>query len=128
MAILLAALAKMLEEELVLLSRAGNTLPDRVHCSTPRRWASKGLRGVRLEVIDVGGRVYTSHQALARFFARLTVSRPGRQEQSSTQRERQESDAAERATAIYGPMSSTDDPPLKSGVGEDLSRSRRENK
>ena len=40
--------------------------------STLFRWASKGLRGVRLEVIRIGGTQCTSVEALARFFHRLS--------------------------------------------------------
>ncbi len=35
------------------------------------RWAKKGLRGVKLETVCVGGTIYTSREALARFYARL---------------------------------------------------------
>jgi hypothetical protein len=35
------------------------------------RWASRGLRGVRLETVRVGGTTCTSVEALRRFFARL---------------------------------------------------------
>ena len=35
------------------------------------RWAQKGLHGVRLETIQIGGTKCTSEEALKRFFARL---------------------------------------------------------
>jgi hypothetical protein len=48
-----------------------------VNISTLWRWSTKGLRApdgaiVKLEIIRLGGRVCTSEEALARFFARLT--------------------------------------------------------
>jgi hypothetical protein len=40
----------------------------RIHVSTFHRWRSRGVRGVRLEAIRVGGTWCTSMQALQRFF------------------------------------------------------------
>jgi len=47
----------------------------RVHISACYRWITRGIRGVRLEVVRVGGSMYTSREAVARFAAQL--SRPG---------------------------------------------------
>ena len=63
-------------ETLLGLSEAARTLPrgrngKRLHVSTLHRWVGRGLRGVVLETIRVGGRRYTSTQALQRFFDRL---------------------------------------------------------
>src|SRR4051794_11026802 len=44
----------------------------KVHLATLYRWASRGIRGVKLEVIRVGGATCTSGEALQRFFNRLT--------------------------------------------------------
>src|SRR4051794_6124706 len=125
MALLLAALANLLEEDMVLLSRCGNTLPERVHCSTPRRWAHQGVRGVYLETIHVGGRVYTSRQALARFFAALTASRVGRREEPSPPAKREserKAVAAVRAGAIFGPTPRREQTPHAGVDGQDRSR------
>jgi hypothetical protein len=43
----------------------------KLHKSTVMRWVNPGLRGVRLEVIRVGGALCTSVAALQRFFERL---------------------------------------------------------
>ena len=66
-------------EELVSLTEATRALPrgrngKRLHVSTLHRWAGRGLRGVVLETIHVGGRRYTSTEALQRFFDRLGAS------------------------------------------------------
>ena len=50
----------------------GNT---RTHPSTIYRWISRGIRGVRLESICIGGRTYTSAEALQRWADALS-SRP----------------------------------------------------
>lgn len=42
------------------------------HVSTIFRWAQRGLKGVRLETISIGGVRCTTREALQRFFARLT--------------------------------------------------------
>lgn len=59
------------------LKEAAGFLPRRragrkTHPATLFRWHSPGLRGVRLEVIRVGGSLCTSREALQRFFDRLT--------------------------------------------------------
>jgi hypothetical protein len=40
----------------------------RLHPATLYRWATEGCRGIRLETIRIGGRRFTSTQALIRFF------------------------------------------------------------
>lgn len=62
------------KEALVPLCKAAKLLPssrtpDGQHVATLHRWARKGVRGARLEVIRLGGTTCTSHEALARFFA-----------------------------------------------------------
>lgn len=39
----------------------------RVHVSAVYRWIQRGVRGVRLEAIRIGGSTYTSTEALQRF-------------------------------------------------------------
>ena len=46
--------------------------PAHPSLATIWRWSLKGLRGVRLETIKVGGRRYTTLEAIDRFSARLT--------------------------------------------------------
>ncbi len=43
----------------------------KIHTSTLWRWASRGLRGVRLEHVRLGGRIITSLEAVQRFSERL---------------------------------------------------------
>jgi hypothetical protein len=49
--------------------RRGNR---KVNISTVFRWAQRGLRGIKLETIQLGGTKCTSEAALQRFFASLT--------------------------------------------------------
>jgi hypothetical protein len=62
----------MNNEELLSLVEATKTIPPidgkRPHASSLWRWASKGVRGVKLEHLRVGRRVVTTREALQRFF------------------------------------------------------------
>jgi hypothetical protein len=65
-------------DEVFPLSETGRHVPVSLRQGKPvslhaaLRWAKKGLRGVRLEVLRIGGRLFTSRQALTRFFQALT--------------------------------------------------------
>lgn len=54
--------------------RRGGKLP---HISCVYRWIQKGVRGVKLEVIDTPGGMITTKEAIARFFAALSAARRG---------------------------------------------------
>ncbi len=59
-------------ERLLTLSAAAVSLPHRPHISTIGRWVQSGCRGVKLESVLLGGRRYTSKEALQRFIERTT--------------------------------------------------------
>ena len=59
-------------EDLISFSDATQLIPGHPHLSQVYRWATRGLRGVKLEFVRCGGRRYTSREALARFYAALT--------------------------------------------------------
>ena len=59
-------------EELVSLRDVPKLLPakadgKRIHISAVYRWVQRGIKGVRLEAIHIGGTSYTSREALQRF-------------------------------------------------------------
>jgi hypothetical protein len=61
-----------LSDELLTLPQAAVILPRRregskVSASTLWRWYTRGSRGVRLEIVKVGGQTYTSREALRAF-------------------------------------------------------------
>lgn len=62
-------------EELVPLAAA--PFPGRPHISTIQRWALKGAHGIKLETCVVGGRRYTSREAVAQFVAATTAAANG---------------------------------------------------
>ena len=86
-------------EDVFPLTEAPKRLPPRrgKRCaiSTPYRWAQHGLRGVRLETIQVGGTKCTSLQALQRFCDRLS-SADSPQTYRTVARRRRAAEAAER--------------------------------
>ena len=64
------------KERLKLMTEAAKSLPGRPHVSTLWRWFRRGIKGVKLETTVLGGRRYTSVEALQRFADRLTIDSP----------------------------------------------------
>ena len=61
-------------ENLLSLPAAAQTLPSRPHVSTLHRWRLRGVRGVKLETCLIGGRRYTSREAVERFSTAATAA------------------------------------------------------
>jgi hypothetical protein len=71
-------------ETLITLAQAAELFPrnaqaKRVHVETLRRWIRRGRRGRKLEALRMGGRWYTSVEALQRFGQPPTESRQSQQ-------------------------------------------------
>lgn len=62
----------ILNEDVVSLNDAAKILPNRPHVSTMWRWYKRGVRGIRLETAVLGGKRYTSKEAIQRFVERTT--------------------------------------------------------
>lgn len=62
-------------EELCTLGQASSLLPSingrRVSANAIWRWCRKGVSGIHLEHVRIGGRIFTSSDALNRFVNRL---------------------------------------------------------
>ena len=56
----------------------------RLHISAVYRWMSRGVRGVVLESVRIGGTAYTTREALQRFADRLNDTRGGPTPRSRT--------------------------------------------
>ena len=67
----------MTNETLLSLPAAARILPGRPHLSTLHRWRLRGVRSVKLETFLIGGRRYTSREALERFIERTTAAANG---------------------------------------------------
>ena len=53
------------QEELISFAEAAKLVPPNgVNLATISRWASQGVRGLQLESCRIGGRKYTSREAL----------------------------------------------------------------
>ena len=63
-------------EGVIPLTKAARITPGEPHVATLFRWASRGVGGVKLEVLRVGGRTCTSREAIQRFCNRLTAGEP----------------------------------------------------
>jgi hypothetical protein len=62
------------KEQLLTLEQAARCFPGRVAPSTLWRWYRKGVRGIRLDTVVVGGKRLTSTQALERFAEASTAA------------------------------------------------------
>ena len=54
-----------------------SNIGKRVNRSTIHRWRTRGARGVKLEMLLIGGRRFTSSEALHRFFFSTTSAADG---------------------------------------------------
>lgn len=91
--------SRLITEELIPFRLVPKHLPKRtrgrpVHISAIYRWATRGIRGVRLECLQLPGGRYTSPEALNRFFLRLSRQGHAAQFAPPSPRQRIESDAA----------------------------------
>ena len=97
------------QEELVPVRDVPKHLPPRptgkrVHISAVYRWLLRGIRGVRLESLKIGGTTYTSKEALQRFADQLSspTRDPGTTPATTLTRKKQIDRAARQVDAILG--------------------------
>ncbi len=91
------------EEALFPLSQGPPGLKRRVSAATWWRWATKGVRGARLDSVVLGGRRYTSAEALARFTRALNspTSSEAAPAPPDPLRVEQKAHASERASVVF---------------------------
>jgi len=97
-------------EHLISINDVPRQLPTRrngkrVHISAVYRWIQRGVRGVHLEVLKIGGTAYTSVEALQRFAEHLSQRQgasPTAQSTSTVQRKRQIERASRELAAMLG--------------------------
>ena len=73
-------------------SQAATLLPSKPSRTTMHRWAHHGIRGVRLATILVGGRRYTTREAIEQFVAALS-----KQEDAGSETESDEQSVSQTA-------------------------------
>lgn len=61
--------------ELLSLREASQLLPGKPHVSTLHRWRLRGIRGVKLITVMVGGKRWVHPDALRDFSAAITAAR-----------------------------------------------------
>ena len=74
------------EEKLLTLGEAAAAL--NVHKNTLARWHQRGVRGVKLDTLMVGGQRYTSGEAIQRFADRTTAAADGKPTPARTTKQR----------------------------------------
>ena len=84
-------------EQVIKLAAAPGEVPGRPNLSTIYRWHLRGVRGVRLETILIGGTRFTSREALQRFFDRTTAAAAGETISNNTSTPKQRAKAIEQA-------------------------------
>jgi hypothetical protein len=94
-------------ERLVTLAAAARLVPNRksekgVAPSTLWRWHIRGVRGVKLETLLVGGVRYTSTEAIRRFYDQTTAAADGRPPNETVASRKRAMDAAERELIAAG--------------------------
>lgn len=90
-------------EDLLSINEAAREAPGRPHIATVWRWINRGVRGIKLETVMIGGRRFTSREALEQFFARLTAASAGEPLPIRTSRQRRRDiERAERELAEAG--------------------------
>ncbi len=88
-------------DELIPIREVPKRLPKkpcgkRIHISAVYRWMQKGVRGVKLDFVFIGGTRYTSVEALQRFVDRLSMNDRGIPRESTPRRRQMEIDTAAR--------------------------------
>ncbi len=70
----------MISSDWISLREAANSIPSRPHINSVRRWILKGARGKKLDAKQVGGRWFTTSEAVQEFVdTPSNAIHPGRQ-------------------------------------------------
>ena len=85
-------------EALVPWQQVAKHVPGQPHISTLHRWRLKGIKGRRLETLSIGGRRFSSLQAISRFITALNAADAPSATPSFTATQRQKMSDAARAT------------------------------
>lgn len=72
-------------EKIIPVVKVPDLLPSRPHISTVWRWINCGIGGKKLETFRIGGKRYTSSEAIHRFVKALTLAGDDKTSVSSIQ-------------------------------------------
>jgi len=89
-------------EALIPISEVPAALPRRVSIASVYRWMLRGVKGIHLQTILIGGRRYTSREALQRFAEQTTAAASGERPpvRTFTRRARDQAKAREELKAV----------------------------
>lgn len=73
-----------------------------IHTATVWRWCTKGVKGITLESVAIGGRRFTTSQAFQRFVQATNSASPAAQIPATPHQRQQAIKAAEKALAQAG--------------------------
>jgi hypothetical protein len=89
-------------ETLIPINEASGHVPgSKPHLATIWRWVQRGVRNVKLDTVLVGGKRYTSAEAIARFVEQTNAAADGPQPKRGI-RSRARQRAIERAEREFG--------------------------
>lgn len=91
-----------LQEDPISLQDAAASTKASLSYWTLYRWATEGLRGVKLESWFIGGKRYTSMAAIDRFNARQTALRNGQAVDPPTSRKKRSDSARAKLKSEFG--------------------------
>ncbi len=74
---------------LLSLAEAAKILPGNPHLSTLHRWRVRGIRGIKLATLKIGGRRFVRRDALEEFIAATTAAAGGQPRPVRTRRQRE---------------------------------------
>lgn len=90
-------------EKVIAIKDVPTLVPGRPALMTVYRWLNRGVRGRRLETVLVGGKRYTSQEAITRFIEETTAAADGRRPKSKKSNRRQAAiDKAEKELEAAG--------------------------
>ena len=78
-------------ETLMTVREISESLPTHPHIGTIWRWYARGLHGIRLDTVMIGGRRMSSREAMQRFTEQTTAHRDGTPTPSQTAKQKQRS-------------------------------------
>ena len=88
----------ILSRDLIPFSKLPSLLPSRPHLSTCHRWRLRGVRGIRLQTLLIGGRRFVDRDDLNRFVEQLSAGDSSTQNsESPTAHSRRRQKEIERA-------------------------------
>lgn len=82
------------------VNKCSRFIPGNPHCATVWRWCTKGVRGVRLETVMIGGRRMVTPQSLDEFLRQLNSDSTAIQVHDDTESARRANEAGEALKSL----------------------------